>query len=71
MAPWEHVCLGSMYALGRGVAQDYIRAHMWANVAGAAGLEGAREIRDHLRDLMTPEQVAEAQRLAREWLEEH
>ena len=54
---------------GRGVAQDYIRAHVWANVAGAAGLEGARETRDYLRGLMTPNQLAEAQRLAREWLE--
>ena len=64
--------LGGMYGTGKGVAQDYVQAHMWFNLA-AAGLPTG-EIRDMAvsrRDLaekrMTPALVAEAQRLAREW----
>jgi uncharacterized protein len=28
----EELYLGSTYALGRGVPQDYVEAHMWANL---------------------------------------
>ncbi len=59
--------LGVMYAKGEGVPQDYVRAHMWANLATAQGDEDAREFRDLLAQEMTPAQLAEAQRLAREW----
>ncbi len=63
--------LGSMYEKGEGVPQDYVVAHMWLNLAGAqlAGEERDRAIRgrDLVAQSMTPEQMAEAQRLAREW----
>ncbi|HEY6084386.1 MAG TPA: tetratricopeptide repeat protein [Nitrospira sp.] len=59
--------LGLMYAQGRGVPQDYIQAHMWYNLAAANGEKRAAETRDALANHMTPAQVAEAQRLAREW----
>ena len=39
---------GVMYLNGRGVPQDDVTAHMWLNLAGAQGLEEAREIRDRL-----------------------
>ena len=56
-----------MYANGQGVPQDYVQAHMWYNLAGASGdAEGAKN-RDLIAQKMTPAQVAEAQRLAREW----
>jgi TPR repeat protein len=56
-----------MYELGLGVQQDYIQAHMWFNLAGAAGdAKGIKE-RDEIASKMTPDQIAEAQRLAREW----
>jgi len=59
--------LGFMYANGWGVTQDYVQAHMWYNLATAGGLN-IGELRDHLANtLMTPAQIAEAQRLAREW----
>ena len=57
--------IGSLYLEGQGVARDYVRAHMWftiADVKMALSIVSAK---------MTPEQIAEAQRLAREWLEEH
>jgi TPR repeat protein len=59
--------LGRMYAEGRGVRQDSIQAHMWYNLAAAQGEEKAAEARDALATQMTPAQIAEAQRLAREW----
>ena len=59
--------LGLMYAKGKGVPQNYIQAHMWLNLAGARGNEDARKTRGIVKDKMTPEQVAEAQRLASVW----
>ena len=57
------------YALGRGVIKDYTQAHMWVNIASTNGHATAMKIRDRLGKLMTPTQIAEAQRLAREWVE--
>ncbi len=59
--------LGLMYAKGLGVPQDYVQAHMWSNVAAAQGLVQARKFRETAANLMTPAQIAEAQRLARDW----
>lgn len=62
--PRAQLLLGRMYADGKGVVQDYVRAHQLLNLAAAAGLEGASAARDELATRMTPDQVAEAQRLA-------
>ena len=66
--------LGLAYAQGEGVAQDVVKAHMLLNVAAARfpPSEGGRRTaavssRDVVAKEMTPEQLAEAQRLAREW----
>ncbi len=59
--------LGVMYGQGRGVQQDYVQAHMWISLAAAQGKESYRKSRDFLAEQMTPPQLAEAQRLAREW----
>jgi uncharacterized protein len=59
--------LGAMHVKGQGVAQNYILAHMWFNLAAARGDAGAVANRDHLARMMTPAQIAEAQRLAQEW----
>lgn len=58
--------VGRMYAKGQGVLQNYILAHMWLNLAGS---QYARDERDALAAKMTTAQVAEAQRLATEWLD--
>ena len=60
--------LGLFYENGYGVIQDYARAHMWYNISGANGHENSAKARDRLTKIMTPEQIAEAQKLAREWL---
>src|SRR5215510_1422578 len=59
--------LGLMYARGQGVLQDFIQAHMWYNLSAAHGENRSAEARDALAQRMTPAQIAEAQRLAREW----
>ncbi len=59
--------LGLMYEYGEGVPQDDVQARMWLNLAAAQGDELARINRDRLTKQMTPVQLAEAQRLAREW----
>jgi TPR repeat protein len=59
--------LASMYAHGQGVPQDYVLAHMWYILAAAGGKVVSFHDRDSLAEKMTPMQIAEAQRLAREW----
>jgi TPR repeat protein len=58
---------GFMYAQGRGVTQDYVLAHMWFNLAAARGNINGVKYRDLVASIMTPAQIAEAQKLAREW----
>lgn len=62
--------LGEVYREGRGVPQDYVVAHMWYNLAASSGHAAARFTRDYIGRRMTPDQIAEAQRLAREWMAE-
>ena len=59
--------LGAMYLEGNGVTQDYVLAHMWFNLAAAQDQKEARKLLDSLAEKMTPAQIAEAQKLAREW----
>jgi TPR repeat protein len=58
--------LGVMYANGQGVPQDYVLAHMWFNLAAAQGDPNGKGLRDLVAKSMTSEQIAEAQRMARE-----
>jgi hypothetical protein len=48
-----------------------VEAHKWANLAASRATGDDREkyaeFRDDLVKLMTPAQIAEAQKLAREW----
>jgi TPR repeat protein len=59
--------IGAMYFMGRGVPQDYVQAHLWSNLASIDGDERMLRQRTLIEKSMTPAQVAEAQRLAREW----
>ena len=66
--------LGVLYAAGSGVPQDYVLAHMWSNLAASRTTASEAEIRnkaietrDRVAAKMTREQIAEAQKLAREW----
>ncbi len=61
-----------MYENGEGVPQDYVQAHMWLNLAASRfpfGVKRDRAVkkRDIVAKKMTPAQISEAQKLAREW----
>ena len=63
--------LGFMYAIGEGVPEDYVLAYVWCNLAAARGGDLAQKLKDTIAQQMTREQIAEAQRLSREWIEAH
>ncbi len=60
--------LGLAYSTGQGVTTDLVAAHKWFNLAAVRGVEAAKTWRNQLAGEMAPSQIAEAQRLAREWL---
>lgn len=70
----SQVNLGLMYYQGQGVPQNNVLAHMWLDIAAS---QYPASVRKKLKDVfqyeeivaakMTPAQIAEAQRLAREW----
>jgi hypothetical protein len=56
------------------VPQDYVQAHMWFKLAASRSDASDKELsekainsRDRIAARMTPAQIAEAQKLAREW----
>ena len=64
--------LGIMYYYGWGVPKDYVQSHIWSNLAASRLSPGERRDnavmnRDAAAMFITPAQLAEAQRLAREW----
>ena len=56
-----------MYANGQGFPRDYVRAHMWLNLSGTKETQNAEKNRDAVAQRMSPEEIAEAEKLAREW----
>ncbi|MCR5875461.1 sel1 repeat family protein [Phenylobacterium sp. J426] len=61
--------LGLLYSTGQGGAPlDYVSAHMLFNLAAMRGSVEAKIYRKELADEMASDEVAEAQRQAREWL---
>jgi len=64
--------LGVVCARGEGLKQDAVEAHKWLNLA-ASNVNGARAekygaARDSVGALLNPEELAQAQSLARDWL---
>src|SRR2546423_1013436 len=63
--------LGLSYKYGKGVPQDYVSAYMWLSLSTASQPAALTSItaehRDEVASKMTPAQIAEAQKLAREW----
>jgi S1-C subfamily serine protease len=62
--------LGAHYASGEGVVMDYVEAYKWLNLAAASsdpsGTAGAFS-RDKIAEQMTPDQIAEAQGMSRDF----
>ncbi len=67
--------LGSLYGHGKGVPQDYQMAYMWCNLAASRATRMSEPLivasRDKYAARLSSEQLAEAQRRAREWNDEH
>lgn len=62
------IVLGHMYESARGVPQDFVRAHKWYKLAEAYGNRAATLLQNEVASKMTADQVAEAKRLALDWL---
>ena len=62
---WAQRHHGARYMHGPNA--DRLLAYMWLDLAAAQGARGAAEARDQVAKEMTPDQIAEAQRLARKW----
>lgn len=58
--------LGLMYGAGDGVSQDYVRAYMWSHLAAGSGYKMAVANVDIFAKRMTPRQVEDAKKMARE-----
>ena len=58
--------LGVMYAEGHGVLQDYVTAHMWANIASMNGDKIAPKLGNAIAKRMTPAQIHAAQTRAKD-----
>jgi uncharacterized protein len=76
--PQAQYNLGLLYATGEGVEQDNVSAHVWFNLAvaqfpasDARNRTAAVNSRDLMANKLTREQIAEAQKLAREWQPMH
>jgi TPR repeat protein len=59
--------LGVCYEQGNGVAKDQVEAYKWLLLAARQGDEGAKYIMTVLESKLTPEQIAEGQKRAREF----
>ena len=60
-----------MYHKGLGVPRDYVLSYMWFNLSATNGNKRGQKGRDLVEKLMTPSQIENAQRLAREWMRKH
>ncbi len=62
--------MGLLYSTGQGGAPlDYVSAHMLFNLAAMRGSEEAKSYRRELSQEMDREDIAEAQRAARAWID--
>jgi len=65
------VLLGFMYEHGTAVARNYVMAHKWYSLAARLGPEHFKTYSESLAERMTSDQIAEALKLAREFMERH
>ena len=61
--------VGAMYERGKGIPKDFVEAYKWFSISGETG--GGMYIEKLGKRKMTTAQIAEAQKLKREWLKKH
>jgi TPR repeat protein len=59
------ISLALSYALGQGVAKDYVESYRWTLLAASQGDKDAKETMTILENNMSREQIAEGQKVAR------
>jgi uncharacterized protein len=69
--PYAAASLAILLNFGKGVKRDYLQAYVWYERAASRLTGGNREsvveMRDNIADKLKPDQIAEAQRQAKEW----
>ncbi|MZH05909.1 MAG: sel1 repeat family protein [Nitrospinae bacterium] len=63
--------LGAMYSKGEGTEQNFVDALKWFVISAENGSEAGRKNIDIVEKRMTPEQITQARKLAREWTRRH
>ncbi len=63
--------VGVMYGDGRGAAKDIVTAYMWFSLAHQRGFTPAKRGLNHYARQMTPEQIAQAEGMAKAWTPEN
>jgi len=61
--------LGIMRMQGDGISHDLVLAHRWLRLSAAGGYDKARFALRNLQEIITPEQIAEAERDGKDWLD--
>ena len=61
--------LGILYSAGGQLPADYVTAHKWFNIAALRGNKDALKMRREIADQMSENDIASAQRAARDWLQ--
>ena len=56
-----------MYAEGNGVTRDLVAGYMWCNLSAEQGNSLAAGAREAIAKDMTPEEIAQAQKMTHEW----
>ena len=60
--------VGLAYSTGVGVDVDMVAAHKWFNLAVLNGSEEAKEYRQQMADALSSEEIKQALKSARDWL---
>jgi len=63
--------LGMMYSTGASVPADMVAAHKWFNIAAMRGNAKAARLRREIAEEMSHDEIAAAQRAARDWMTRH
>ena len=69
--PQAQINLGIMYEEGQGVKPDYVRAYFWYALADVQGDAQAPQAKQELAAKMTPVQIEEAERQAKDYQVKH
>jgi uncharacterized protein len=63
--------LGMMYSTGTTGSADMVAAHKWFNIAAMFGNAEAARLRREIAEEMSHDEIAAAQRAARDWMTRH